>query len=214
MGDAAVRLCVLCQVPAGVQRAPPGTKDALSPAREGVLEAGSITDGELGARTLLLPRAQREQCHSPAQVKTGSMTLIQGVPEWVGDPAGFTCGTAPSTHQHHQHPAALAGRAADSTAITLLTLLQPFWDCPAGPSDPCPDPHFPISSDPWGPVLPGAQQILQKAPWGAGDATLHHHIPHPSTPSAVQGEARPSCRLLHRCSVPLLGVQELGATGS
>lgn len=96
------------------------TMDVLSPAREGGLpEAGRVTAWELGAHSPPLAEAQHQLSHSPAQVGMANMASMQGNPKGLGDPAGLTWGTAgevagePLT-QHHQHPATLAGMAAEA----------------------------------------------------------------------------------------------------
>lgn len=94
--------------------------DVLSPAREGGLpEAGRVTAWELGAHSPVLAEAQHQLSHSPAQVGMGNVFSAQGSLKRLGNPAGLTWETAgkgaggPLT-QHYQHPATLAGMAAEA----------------------------------------------------------------------------------------------------
>lgn len=159
--------------------------EVLSPAREGGLpEAGTVTAWELGAHSPPVAETQHQLSHSPAQVGMGSVSATQGSPKGLGDPAGLTWETAgkvarePLT-QHHQHPATLAGMAAEapwpssSSSQSLFGTIPLVLECSPMHTSPSP-----VIS---GPSLPGAQQILQKAAQEPSVATPCHPIPHYST---------------------------------
>lgn len=77
-------LAVGTGISAGVRRAPPGTKDAFRPAREGVPEAGSITDEELGARTCHhCPKLSQKPCSG----ENGQHDTDPGCPRVGGRPS-------------------------------------------------------------------------------------------------------------------------------
>lgn len=94
--------------------------DALSPAREGGLpEAGRVTAWEPGAHSLPEAEAQHQLSHKSCSGWNGTVSSTQGSLKRLGDPAELTWETAgkvaggPLT-QHYQHPAPLAGMAAEA----------------------------------------------------------------------------------------------------
>lgn len=126
-----------------------------------------------------------EPCHSRAQVGIGIMTSTQGIPEWVGNLAGLTWGTAGHVAGALQtlapcHTGWVGDRhQGPSTAITLHWLPEPLWDHPTGPGDLF---HTHTSLPPLilGAKSAWAQQTPQKAAqdsgstWGPWVMTLCH----------------------------------------
>lgn len=142
------------------------TMDVLSPAREGGLpEAGRVTAWELGAHSPPLAEAQHQLCHSPAQVRMANTASTQGSPKGLGDPAGLTWGTAgkvagePLT-QHHQHPATLAGMAAEAPWPSSSSSQSLFGTIPLVLE--CSPLH--ISSSPQGQTCLGFSKPCKKQP--------------------------------------------------